>query len=212
MDRDASIALAAADVDVVLICTPDAAIASVAAQIEPGPAVVLHCSGATGLDVLGPHVRIGSMHPLMALPDRVTGAARLQADGWFAIDGDPDLGLAVTRQLVESLGGRAVQVDDDKRALYHATAVVSANHTVALLGQIERLAAQVGVPLQAFLDMAQASLDDVSARGAAAALTGPASRGDLATLDAHRHALPASERALYDALASAAATLAGRDD
>ena len=80
----------------------------------------------------------------------------------------PETWLAT--ELVDVLGGRSFSVADDKRALYHATAAVSANHVVALLGQVERLASQVGVPLQAFLDMAQGSLDDVAKHTAQPAL------------------------------------------
>ena len=40
------------------------------------------------------------------------------------------------------------------------------------------------------------------------ALTGPASRGDMATIDAHLAAIPESERATYVALANAAFELA----
>jgi len=201
--RAEPVAGAATGVDVVLIATPDAVIADVAAAIEPGEAVVLHCSGATGIDVLCSHNRCGSIHPLMALPDEVIGAERLASGGWFAVAGD-----AITEQLVDVLNGRHFHVGDDQRALYHATAAVAANHVVALLGQVERLAAQVGVPLPAFLAMSALSIDDVATKGAAAALTGPAARGDLATLDAHRAALPPSEQELYDALVVAAQALA----
>ena len=79
---------------------------------------------------------------------------------------------------------------------------------MALLGQVERLAAQIGVPLEAFLDLAQGSFDDVVTEGARAALTGPAARRDHEVLKAHRRALPAAELALYDALSAAAARLA----
>ena len=204
LERRASAADAADDVDVVLICTPDAAIAEVATVIVPGEAAVLHCSGATGLDVLAGHERVGSVHPLMSLPDPETGASRLRAGGWFAVSGDP-----VAIALVERLGGRHFVVDDELRALYHAAAAVSANHLVALMGQVERLAALAGVPVDAFLDLAAGSFDDVRRAGAAAALTGPAARGDHQTMDAHRQALPPEEVALYDALAEAAARLAG---
>jgi len=40
------------------------------------------------------------------------------------------------------------------------------------------------------------------------ALTGPASRGDMATIDAHLAALPEAERSTYVALAHAAFELA----
>jgi predicted short-subunit dehydrogenase-like oxidoreductase (DUF2520 family) len=196
LPRYAPVAAAALDVDVVLIATP-------ARAITAGPAVVLHCSGASGLTLLAGHPRHGSIHPLMALPTAKVGAKRLRDHGWFAVAGDP-----VAAELAAMLGGRSFVVDDGKRALYHATAVVSANHLVALLGQVERLATVAGVPVQAFFDLARGSFDDVVEHGAAAALTGPAARGDHATLDAHRAALPASERALYDTLVVAAQQLA----
>ncbi|MGZ0178496.1 MAG: DUF2520 domain-containing protein [Acidimicrobiales bacterium] len=203
MDRLDDVTAAATGVDAVLIATPDRAIADVASTITPGPAVVLHCSGATSLGPVTGHDRYGSIHPLMALPSPEIGAIRLAADGWFAVAGD-----RLATELVDVLGGRSFSVSDDKRALYHATAAISANHLVALLGQVERLASQVGVPLQAFLDMAQGSLDDVAAHGAASALTGPAARGDNATLAAHREALPPCEVTLYDSLVEAAQQLA----
>jgi len=203
LDRTASITSAAHGVDVVLICTPDRTIAEVAEAIDPGPAAVLHCSGATGLVPVRQHERHGSIHPLMALPTSTVGAARLANSGWFAVAGDP-----VAGELADLLGGRSFVVDDEKRALYHATAAVSANHVVALLAQVERLAAHVGVPVQAFLDMSRACIEDVATQGAAAALTGPAARGDQATLDAHRDALPPAELPLYDTLVAAAQQLA----
>lgn len=139
----------------------------------------------------------------MALPTVEVGAARLASGGWFAVAGH-----ALASELVDVLAGRRFEVSDEHRAAYHAAAAVSANHLVALLAQVERLAAHVGVPTQAFFDLAQGSFDDVVAHGAEAALTGPAARGDVDTLEAHRQALPASERELYDALARAAADLA----
>ena len=202
LDRDADVGGAAIDVDAVLLCTPDSSIASVAASIEPGSGAVLHCSGATGLAALGSHARVGSLHPLMALPDAATGSERLRAHGWFAVAGDP-----IAQQLVEALGGRHFEVRDEDRARYHATAAVAANHLVALLGQVERLAESVDVPVDAFLDLAAGSFDDVRRVGAKVALTGPAARGDRTTLDAHRASLPPDELELYEVLAAAAARL-----
>lgn len=203
--HDQAVAAAARDVDAVLIATPDRAIADVARAIAPDTAAVLHCSGATNLEALAPHQRRGSIHPLMALPDETIGAARLAGGGWFAVAGDQ-----IATDLVEALGGCSFEVAEADRTLYHATATIAANHLVALLAQVERLGEQVGVPLKAFLDLAQGSFEDVVLNGAAAALTGPAARGDDSTLEAHRRALPPTERALYDALAQAAAELAER--
>ena len=51
------------------------------------------------------------------------------------------------------------------RAAYHAAACIAANHVVALLGQVERVAASAGLPLDAFLDLTRAAVEDVSRLG-----------------------------------------------
>ena len=79
---------------------------------------------------------------------------------------------------------------------------------VALLGQVERVAAAVGLDLESFLPLTRAAVDDVAALGARAALTGPARRGDWATLSRHLDALPEGERAGYQAGAALATRLA----
>jgi predicted short-subunit dehydrogenase-like oxidoreductase (DUF2520 family) len=87
---------------------------------------------------------------------------------------------------------------------------VAANHLVALCAQVERLAARVGVPVDAYWDMMAATLDNVAAHGPGAALTGPAARGDRATLARHIAAIGPTEEALYRVLSNAAAELAGQ--
>jgi predicted short-subunit dehydrogenase-like oxidoreductase (DUF2520 family) len=196
---------AADGVDVVIIATPDAAVAGVAAAIRPvDSTVVLHLSGALGLDVLAPHERRASLHPLMPLPSPEVGRVRLRSGITFAVAGDP-----VATTLGRALGGRCIEIDDDHRAAYHAAACIAANHLVALLGQVERVAAAAGLGVDAFMDLAAAAVRDVADLGPAAALTGPAARGDVATLARHRRALAPDEIAAYDAGVALARRLAG---
>jgi len=186
---------AAAGVDVLVVATPDSAIADVAAAVTPvAGTVVVHLSGALGLDVLAPHPRRASLHPLVPLPSAEVGRVRLRSGITFAVAGDP-----VAASLAASLGGTTVVVADEDRAVYHATACVAANHVVALMGQVQRLAASAGLGLDAFVGLARAALTDVADLGPAAALTGPAARGDEATVDRHRAALDPSELPAYDA-------------
>ena len=151
--RGVAIDDAAADVDLVVIATPDAVVADVAAAIRPGRAVVAHVAGSLGLDVLAPHDRRAALHPLMSLPDAEIGAERLTG-GWFAVAGDP-----LVADLATALGGRTFEIADDDRALYHAAAAVASNHLVALLGHAQRLGASVGVPADALLALALGSAD-----------------------------------------------------
>ncbi len=192
-------------VDLVLVCVPDAAVAALVAGWPAHPEVVVaHCAGSLGLDALAPHPRVGAVHPLVSLPDPATGAARLRG-AWYGVAGDPVVGA-----VVDALGGTAVAVDDSERATYHAAAVVASNHLVALMGQVERLADDAGVPRAAYLELARGSLANVGATGAAAALTGPVARGDWDTVRRHLAALPDAERPAYVAMAELAARLVGR--
>lgn len=194
---------AAVGVDLLVIATPDASIAEVAASVRPSGVVVAHMSGALGLAPLVGHPRSAVLHPLVALPDPDRGADRL-VGAWFglATAGDP-----LVEEVVDELHGQIVRVAEGDWARYHAAAVIASNHLVALLGTVERVAASIAVPLQAYVDLARGALEDVAALGPAAALTGPVRRGDSATVQRHLDALPESERAAYQALAEEAARL-----
>ncbi len=205
-DRTSDVKTVLRDADIVILAVSDGAIAEVAASIEPGDGVVLHLSGSRQLDVLAPHRRTGSMHPLMSLPDEMVGAARLLDACHFAVCGDP-----ITSRIVARLGGIAFDVANEHRATYHAAACVAANHIVTLCAQVERLADAVDVPRSAFWAMVEASVANVTEMGATAALTGPAARGDWETIAGHLDAIGEGERALYRAVAKAAAELAGND-
>jgi predicted short-subunit dehydrogenase-like oxidoreductase (DUF2520 family) len=203
LGRGDDLAGAAHGVDLLVLATPDDQIRAVARSIEPDETtVVAHLAGARGLEVLAPHVRRAAVHPLVALPTPELGARRL-VGGWFAVAGDPLAG-----EVVRALRGRSFTVDDGDRATYHAAAVIASNHLVALMGQVERLAAAVGVPAQAYHDLATDTLANVAELGAEAALTGPAARGDEATIRRHLRALPAEERRAYRGMADAARRLA----
>lgn len=197
--------------DLVLLTVPDDTIEVVAAALPSGPAVVAHVSGSRQLDVLAPHSPIGSIHPLMSLPDGARGAERLLDNCIFAISGDSKVSESMMTDLVAALDGTTVVVGDDQRALYHATACIAANHLVALCEQIETLAGHIGVPVAAYWQLMATTLENVTDKGPAEALTGPAARGDWDTVAHHIAALPSDERPLYLALSRRAASLAGHE-
>lgn len=206
LDRDADVAPAASGVELLLLCVPDTAVAEVAQAVRPVPTtVVAHVAGALGLDVLDGHERPAALHPLVSMPNAEVGAERLLG-AWFATAGDP-----YVHRVVTALGGRFVDVADADRVEYHAAAAIASNHLVALLGQVQRVADQVGVPLEAYLDLVRGGVESVAAMGPAAALTGPVARGDVVMVRRHLAALPEVERPAYRALALEAALLVGRE-
>jgi predicted short-subunit dehydrogenase-like oxidoreductase (DUF2520 family) len=226
------VADAGREADVVIVATPDAVIAPATAELAPAlrpGTLVVHLSGAStlhefdGVLLARPDVEVGSLHPLQSLPSADVGRRRL-AGAWCAIDGSPrvekialTLGMRPFRVAAADRGGggfadrrrKAGACDGDKmRVRYHAAACVASNHLVALLGQVERLAAHAGVPFEAFLPLVRGTVDNVDELGPAGALTGPVARGDDETLARHVDALPDDERDAYEALVREARRLA----
>src|SRR5918993_449255 len=164
LGRHDDVTEAATGVQLLVLATPD----DVSARVRPVEStVVAHLSGSLGLGALTGHERRAAVHPLVALPTPEIGARRL-VGAWYAVAGGQ-----LADKVVDALGGRAFVVDDDHRATYHAAAVIASNHLVALMGQVQRLADEVDVPFEAFLDLASATLANVAELGPERALTGP---------------------------------------
>ena len=69
------------------------------------------------------------------------------------------------------------------------------------------------MPLEAFMALVKSSIENVEASGPAAALTGPAARGDEVTIERHRNALAErlpDELEAYDSMLALARELAGQ--
>jgi predicted short-subunit dehydrogenase-like oxidoreductase (DUF2520 family) len=183
--------------DLVVLCVPDRAIAEVARQVPPGPWIA-HVSGATPLDALVPHTRRFSLHPLQTF-SRDRGAD--QIDGaWAAVSGESEAARGEGRALAAALGLRAFDLDDARRAIYHAGASIASNFLVTLHRAAVRALEAAGAPPEALVPLMRRTIDNHFD------LTGPIARGDQATVDAHlaaiRAELPDLE-AMYRALAEA---------
>lgn len=197
---------AGAGADVVLLCVPDAEIASAAAAVAAGP-LVGHCSGALGLEALGEREAF-SLHPLMT----VTHAGARFAGAGAAVDGTSDRALETAERLARAVGLRPVRIAPEDRAAYHAAASMASNFLVTLEAAAERLAATAGARRDLLVPLVRATVDNWAALGPERALTGPVARGDEATVARQRAAI--EERTpellgLFDELAAATRELAG---
>jgi predicted short-subunit dehydrogenase-like oxidoreductase (DUF2520 family) len=190
---EADPAEAARRADLVLVTTPDDAIADVVTAIALADGFrdgqrVVHTSGAHGLEVLRRARLAGAFvaacHPAQTVPSGPPDADRLLGAAWAVTAAGDDLGWAL--DLVEQLGGHPHQVPDEVRPLYHAGLTVASNAVGAAVAVARQLllGARVDDPA-AFLDpLVGASVANVTAHGAEA-LTGPIVRGDVGTVAAH---------------------------
>jgi predicted short-subunit dehydrogenase-like oxidoreductase (DUF2520 family) len=164
------------DAELVLLCVPDRAIAEVAGRLEPGPWVA-HTSGATSLAALDPHVSRFSLHPLQTFVRR-RGAEQLDG-AWAAISAESDRCRAQAVELAEALGLRPFDLREDSRVLYHAGATLVSGFLVTLHRAAVLLFGDAATPTEALLPLMRRTIDN----GFEA--TGPISRGDWVTVEAH---------------------------
>ncbi|HWE90750.1 MAG TPA: DUF2520 domain-containing protein [Pseudonocardiaceae bacterium] len=201
--------------DLVLLALPDDALAGMtrglaAAGVLRAGQIVVHTSGAHGVDVLAPATALGALplalHPAMTFSGRSEDLQRLEAccfgvtasagggadDG--ADSGDNEAAWHVGEALVMEMGGEPVRVPQEARPLYHAALAHGANHLVTLVAECLELLRSAGIaPAERLLGPLLSAALDNALRHGDRALTGPVARGDVGTLDVHLRVL--AERA-----------------
>jgi predicted short-subunit dehydrogenase-like oxidoreductase (DUF2520 family) len=180
------------EVELVIVAVPDDAIRAVAGELRlySGQAIV-HTSGLLGAEVLAPAMaagtQIGAFHPLVAFADTERAIAALHG-ATIAIEGDDQLADLLAR-MAEAVGGVPVRLVAGSKAAYHAAAVLAAGGVVALLDAIAELGRVAGLDeaaaLAVYTPLIEQTLGNAAAIGIRAALTGPMTRGDVGTLQAH---------------------------
>lgn len=194
----------------VMIATSDSALGACATSLGASGvlregAVVFHCSGAVGLDVLAPAERLGArvarLHPLrsFAAPERAVPAFR---GTYCGLDGDPEA-LRALEGLVRACGGHPFRMPAEGAVFYHAAAVMVSNYLVALVEAGLRCSAHAGFSSGDASAMLQglvtSTLDNVFAAGTVAALTGPIARGDAEVVRGQLAALSSADAKVADA-------------
>jgi predicted short-subunit dehydrogenase-like oxidoreductase (DUF2520 family) len=219
----AAIGRAARPGDVVIIAVPDAAVGRVAASLAASGQdwagrTVLHTSGILPAGALGPlrerGARTASLHPVQSIPRKDTPASAFRGILW-GIEGD-EAALLTAQAIVRGLGGHVLRLSEKEKPLYHAACALASNALVALAEASFDLLRVAGIDektaLAALLPLMQGTLQNVKYLGPQAALTGPVSRGDGATVQKHLAALrgDAGSLAVYRALGKQALGMAAR--
>jgi predicted short-subunit dehydrogenase-like oxidoreductase (DUF2520 family) len=188
---------AAARADLVLLTVPDGQLPGLIQGLTSTLAwqagqLAVHTSGAHGIAVFDPAVQSGlvgmALHPAMTFAGRPEDLDRL-AGAAFGVTATPDF-RPVAETLVLELGGEPVWVPESARPTYHAALSMGANHLITLVNDARDVLHTAGVedPARILGPLLTASLDNALRLGDDA-LTGPISRGDRQTVEAHVRAL-----------------------
>ncbi len=189
--------------DVVIISVRDERVPEVAGRLVKEKRlrreqVLLHTSGANpARTILAPavgHVRaVGTLHPLVSFADARVAVEALPEVA-FGIEGD-EPARAIAKRIVRSLQARAVFLEADNLALYHAGAVLASNYVVALADMAQSLLIKAGVPadqaLPVLIPLLSSVVQNLAHVGLPGALTGPVERGDVSSVERHLKTLQA---------------------
>ena len=217
---------AALEADAWWLTVPDDEIFTVAARLAVSlPAtrrgsrapLAVHSSGLGSIHLLKPlfdqGVRVLCLHPLQTFSGEPR--AELLRDVPCAVTAHEERDLQLGEELARRLGMRPFRLADDKKTLYHLSAVVGCNLLVALESEAKRLMDEATggedglAHLAPLLNTAMTNL--LGSGDPAPALTGPVARGDVGTVRAHLRLLDRESPRLartYRALSLEALSLA----
>jgi predicted short-subunit dehydrogenase-like oxidoreductase (DUF2520 family) len=186
--------------EILFITTPDDAVAETARRLadelpKVHAQVALHASGALSSEVLAPlrarGIQVGSLHPLAAVSDARAGAESLRR-AFYCVEGETRA-VRAARRVVRDLGGKSFTVESHDKALYHAAAVLTAGHVVALFDVALRTLQHCGLSerrsREVLLPLLRSTVENLSTQPPARALTGSFARADVETVRKHLEAL-----------------------
>ncbi len=196
------------DSDALFLTVTDAAIPSVFQQLkefELSGKQICHCSGAmsaqeafSGIAQTGAYGY--SIHPLFPISSKLESYRELSG-AFFCIEGD-ETHLSDWEALLSSLGPQVRIISGASKVRYHAACAIASNLMCALVQQSLDLLADCGFDTRDALDalapLMRSNLSHLIDDGPKHALTGPAERCDLVTVEKHLQAMPeGNARALY---------------
>lgn len=168
--------------NVILIAVSDDAISEVAKKLPTSDAVLVHLSGASGLGHLAPHTHRAVLWPVMTLSP---GAPMDFAQIPLVVDANTEHARSVVLGLGNTMSKKVTQLAHADRELVHAAAAISTNFPLHLLDAAQALLKANNIPPDLLLPSFAAMAEKAKALGPHDALTGPARRGDIGTVQHH---------------------------
>ncbi len=200
---------ATAGADIIFITTRDSEIKPVCDNLVSKGAIfpsqtVIHMCGAGSLDLLSSAANTGAnvavIHPIQSLAS-VNLAIEKLPGSYFGVTAEGKA-KEVALSLVRDLEGKAVDIDDKDKSLYHAAACIASNYLVTLLYAATLAYKASGVDetsaLNAMLSLVKTTVSNIEDVGAVAALTGPISRGDASIVKQHLKSLNSLDGGIID--------------
>ncbi len=177
-----------ANADFYLLAVPDGKIEEVAGHLPDVKGMVCHTSGITPAVVLERFERYGVFYPLQTFSK---GKPVELQEVPFCLEASSPAGYSALETVAAALSRRVYSVTTEKRMKLHLAAVLVNNFTNHLFAQAEGFLEQNGLEREMLMPLMRETVEKLKALPASEAQTGPARRGDRATLRKHLEMLHA---------------------
>ncbi|HMS33462.1 MAG TPA: DUF2520 domain-containing protein [Ignavibacteria bacterium] len=187
--------------DIIFISTQDTAIADVINEIaefkiDLRGKIFIITSGAYSTDLFPAEVfnkdSVLSMHPIQTFDKISYSNGHLLDNIYFGIEGGSKA-VVISKQIIEKLNSKYIEVPKDKKYLYHSACVISSNFLVTLLNISSEVMGSMGIEksrtFEIFRPIIENTLKNISTDGLVRSLTGPFDRNDIETISNHLNAI-----------------------
>ncbi len=142
-----------------------------------------------------------TVHPLYAVSSR--DVWKELADAWFCVEGEGEA-AGLLADAFRQIGLHVESIQTSEKVRYHAAAVMASNLVVGLYSraaaELELCGYSPEAAEQALVPLFLGNARHLAADGVEAALTGPAQRGDMQTIEAHLGVLDGDDKEIYQLL------------
>ncbi len=186
--------------DLILLCVSDDSIAEIAEQLSPdNKAIVAHTSGAVPMSAIPDHLRRGVFYPLQSFS---ADKKIVWENVPFCIEAESDDDVNSLGSIAEMLSSKIYILSSEQRKSLHLAAVFANNFANLMFEFSEELLEKAGIDRSILHPLILETANKVLMQKASQSQTGPASRGDIETIKAHRELLGEGSnfRVIYDLL------------
>ena len=170
------------DCDLIIIAVKDDAIGEVVEKLNNYKGVLVHTSGTQNLSVLQSVENYGIIYPLQTLTkdydvDFKTVPVLINASTTKVKD--------KLRSIAQKMSDVVIECSDEDRRYIHMNAVYVSNFVNVMLQIGEKLLGKKSLDISILEPLVRETINKAFSMGAEKALTGPARRGDLETINKH---------------------------
>jgi predicted short-subunit dehydrogenase-like oxidoreductase (DUF2520 family) len=177
------------DVDVLLLCVADDAIATIAAQLTRSKCLVAHTSGAVDMELLKTTSEYyGVFYPLQTLS---AGKPVNFFEVPVCIEGSNKAAEMQLKAVADTISNRVQYINSDKRRYLHLAAVFANNFSNAMYAGAAKILEAQNIDFNLLRPLIKETAEKVQTLSPQAAQTGPAKRHDTITQQKHLELLAA---------------------